>query len=237
MQLFFSDNIQDNIVYLDKSESHHCIHVLRKIKGDVITIIDGKGNFIEGEIITANSKQVEANIISQKLQSQNLTPFLHIAIAPTKNIDRFEWFLEKATEIGISEITPLLCRHSERKTLNDERCHKIILSAIKQSEKAWLPKLNPLQTFSSFISQEHTAEKLIAHCNEDVKLQLKDFESAQNILVLIGPEGDFSKEEIASASEKGLKNLSLGNSRLRTETAGVYVCAAVSSLQTNKFLH
>lgn len=228
MQIFFSEHINDNEVILDKVESHHCIHVLRKIKGDIITIIDGKGNFIEAEILDANAKQVTAHL-KTIIKEESRTTRLHIAIAPTKNIERFEWFLEKATELGIDEITPMICRHSERRNLNEERCHKILLSAIKQSGKAMLPKLNSLMPFEKFIKEVKAQNKFIAHCYPSEKTTLKDVLNSNDILLAIGPEGDFNLAEVDTAKQNGFKDLSLGKSRLRTETAGVYVCAVLNA--------
>ena len=228
MQIFFSEHINDNEVILDKVESHHCIHVLRKIKGDIITVIDGKGSFIEAEIIYANAKQVTAQI-KAIIKEEITPPHLHIAIAPTKNMERFEWFLEKATELGIDEITPMICRHSERRNLNEERCHKILLSAIKQSGKAMLPKLNSLMPFEKFITEVKAQNKFIAHCYPSEKTTLKDVLNSNDILLAIGPEGDFNLAEVDTAKQNGFKDLSLGKSRLRTETAGVYVCAVLNA--------
>lgn len=228
MQLFFSEHINDNEVILDKVESHHCVHVLRKIKGDIITVIDGKGSFIEAEIIYANAKQVTAQI-KAIIKEEIALHHLHIAIAPTKNMERFEWFLEKATELGVAEITPIICRHSERRNLNEERCNKILLSAIKQSGKAMLPKLNNLIQFEKFITEVKVPNKFIAHCYPSEKSTLNSALNGNDILIAIGPEGDFNLAEVDTAKQNGFKDLSLGKSRLRTETAGVYVCAVLNA--------
>jgi 16S rRNA (uracil1498-N3)-methyltransferase len=157
--------------------------------------------------------------------------FLHIAIAPTKNIERLEWFLEKSTEIGISEITPLLCEHSERKIVKNDRLERVIISAAKQSVKAFFPKLNSLQEFNLLVTSKFDGEKYIAHCNKQDLPLLKNVISLKGkSLILIGPEGDFSPKEVSFALENGFKEISLGTSRLRTETAGIVACDTVSIL-------
>ena len=154
---------------------------------------------------------------------------LHIAIAPTKNIERFEWFIEKATEIGIDEITPIVCRFSERKIIKPERLERIINSAAKQSVKAFFPTLNPLCTFDELLQQSHAKGKFIAHCYDgDKKLLKKAIAGCDDMLILIGPEGDFSKDEIEKATHAGYKQVTLGDSRLRTETAGIMACATIA---------
>jgi 16S rRNA (uracil1498-N3)-methyltransferase len=189
-----------------------------------------KGRFLsEAEIADANPKKCRLTIVNSALDFGKRNFHLHIAIAPTKNIDRFEWFLEKATEIGIDEITPLLTSHSERKTINAERLEKILVSAMKQSLKAYLPQLHELTTFKELIINNKTENKFIAYCDEIQKIHLKDLATkGNNTLILIGPEGDFSPEEIKLAIENGFKVVSLGESRLRTETAGIVACHIVN---------
>jgi 16S rRNA (uracil1498-N3)-methyltransferase len=229
MNLFYTPNISEDHFILDEIESKHCIKVLRLKEGDTIFLVDGKGSYFETKITDAHPKRCTVQVIEKKTEYEKLNYNLHIAIAPVKSIDRYEWFLEKTTEIGISEITPLLCRYSERKVIKEERLKKIITSAMKQSIKAYHPTLNPMISFKEFIKMPFSGDKFIAHCENGVKNPLKDLVSkGKNTLILIGPEGDFSKEEIDTAIANGFKEISLGNSRLRTETAGVVACHTVS---------
>jgi 16S rRNA (uracil1498-N3)-methyltransferase len=198
-------------------------------QGDTIFLVDGKGGFFETKITDPHPKRCTVVVIDKKLQYEQLSYNLHIAIAPVKSIDRYEWFLEKATEIGIDEITPLLCRYSERKAIKEERLNKIITSAMKQSIKAYHPTLNPMISFNEFIKTSFNGDKFIAHCENGEKEPLKNLvKKGVDTLILIGPEGDFSKDEIDTALANGFKEISLGNSRLRTETAGVVACHTVS---------
>lgn len=229
MQLFYVPGITENEILLDETESKHAIRVLRLKTGDKVQVVDGKGGFYTAEIIDTYSKKSRLRIIETQKNYGERNFNLHIAIAPTKNNDRFEWFLEKATEIGINEITPLLCEHSERKTIKPDRLEKILVSAMKQSLKTWLPKLNPMISFHEFIKRDGTTLKFIAHCNEGTKPHLKnEVEKGRNTIILIGPEGDFSPEEVNLARMNGFREISLGNSRLRTETAGIVACHIVN---------
>ncbi len=229
MQLFYVPNISGTEIILDETESKHAVRVLRLQNGNRVQVIDGKGGFYESEIADANQKKCRLSIINSKLEFGKKDFHLHIAIAPTKNIDRFEWFLEKATEIGIDEITPLLTSHSERKTVNPERLEKILASAMKQSLKAYLPKLNDLTTFKELVVSNKTGNKYIAYCDEVQKIHLKDLViKGKDTLILIGPEGDFSPREIQLALENGFSVVSLGKARLRTETAGIVACHIVN---------
>ena len=222
MHLFYTPDLNGNLYTLNEIESKHCVRVLRLNIDDEIQLIDGKGSFFTAKIIDSNSKKCIVEIIDTKTEFGIRNHYLHIAIAPTKNIDRFEWFLEKATEIGIDEITPIICEHSERKTIKPESLEKIIVSAIKQSIKAYKPKLNNLISYVDFISQNSDCKKYIAHCEENTKTLLKnDYYKGHNAIVLIGPEGDFSPNEIKLAKQNGFTEISLGESRLRTETAGI----------------
>lgn len=232
MQLFYNPNISDNAkeVTLDKEESRHIVKVLRMKESDTFKITNGKGSFFSAEIISANPKSCLVKIISQ--EKQNPLPYqLHLAVAPTKLNDRYEWFLEKATEIGISEITPIICDHSERKTIKPERYEKILQSAMKQSLKAYLPVLNEAVSYKDFIDSKKSSEELkyIAHCEETDKKSLKAvLLPRQKITIMIGPEGDFSNEEIQFAKQSGFIPVTLGESRLRTETAAVVACHSVA---------
>lgn len=224
MHVFYTPDILRN-PELPEEEAQHCTRVLRLGVGDNITLTDGKGNFYKAEITVANSKRCLV-AITETIHQNPLWPcHLHIAVAPTKNMDRNEWFAEKATEIGIDELTFLNCRFSERKVIKTERIEKILISAIKQSLKARLPKLNEMMDFTKFIAQDFKGQKFIAHCYEGEKPLLKDvLTPGKDAVVLIGPEGDFSEEEVKAAIERGFTPISLGKSRLRTETAALVAC-------------
>jgi 16S rRNA (uracil1498-N3)-methyltransferase len=229
MHLFYVSDISDTEIILDETESKHAVRVLRLQNGNQVEIIDGAGGFYKAQITDANPKKCRLIIVESQKEFGKKDFHLHIAIAPTKNIDRFEWFLEKATEIGIDEITPLLTTHSERKVVNPERLEKILVSAMKQSLKAYLPVLNNLTTFKELVINNKTENKYIAYCDEIQKTHLKDLVAKENnTLILIGPEGDFSPEEVKLAIENGFKVVSLGESRLRTETAGIVACHIVN---------
>lgn len=224
MQLFFNPDLNpaSNSISFDKLESKHIIRVLRKRENDILNITDGKGNLYDAKISLANDKHCIADIIAVHKQPKTWSYYLHIAIAPTKNNDRFEWFLEKATEIGIDEITPILCQNSERKVVKLERLEKIVVSAMKQSLQCVLPQLNPPTSFSDFLNQNHSGTLCIAHCEDSKKTLLKHaVQTSNKTTILIGPEGDFSVAEITKALDKGFHPVSLGENRLRTETAGL----------------
>ena len=222
--IFFTPDILSN-VELPAEEALHCIKVLRKKEGDEILLTDGKGFFYDAEIMQANPKHCMVNILKTIEQPKGWNFNLQIAFAPTKNIDRIEWFAEKATEIGIDHLSPILCRHSERKEIKAQRIEKILVSAMKQSQKALLPQLDDMQSFSKFIKQEFDGQKFIAHCYPQEKVLLKDiYKKGGNALILIGPEGDFSEEEVKMAIDNGFEPISLGESRLRTETAALVAC-------------
>ena len=226
MQLFYCPELLNDASFLSKEESSHCFKVLRKKVGDHIHVIDGVGGFYEAEITIASQKKVIFNVIKKWNQPQN--PYsLHIAIAPTKNNDRFEWFLEKATEIGIDEVTPIICEHSERKMIKNERMEKIIISAAKQSLKSKLPKINKVTSFNDFMNKKHSSHCFIAHCLSSQKNKLKN-EVVSESTILIGPEGDFSTLEVEVALKNNFIPISLGSSRLRTETAGVIACHTIA---------
>lgn len=229
MQLFYNPIIdeQTTTFAFDKEESKHIIKVLRKKDGDILQVTNGLGFLFECEITLASDNKCTVQINS--FEKKETPKFhLHLAVAPTKMNDRFEWFLEKATEIGIQEITPIICDRSERKIINKERFDKIILSALKQANELYLPKLNEAVTFKEFISQQNKGLQLIAHCEETDKKTLKSVLKAnEDITLLIGPEGDFSVKEIGLALENNYIPVSLGNTRLRTETAAIVACHSV----------
>jgi 16S rRNA (uracil1498-N3)-methyltransferase len=231
MQLFYNPDINQEIktIVFDKIESRHIIKVLRKREHDILHITNGLGFLFEAKITFANDKKCEAIITSSSKKEKPWNYYLHVAIAPTKNNDRFEWFLEKATEIGIDEITPIICQNSERKVINTDRFEKIIQSAMKQSLKFTLPKLNEAVKFSDFISQKKEGSLCIAHCEDVEKTMLKNaVKNQQKITILIGPEGDFSVTEIKLAQQNKYTPISLGESRLRTETAGLVAVNTVA---------
>lgn len=230
MHLFYTPDIVGDAYQLSEEESRHCIKVLRLGMGDVVQLIDGKGGLYKAEILDPHHKHTTLKIQEHVQEYSKRNHYLHIAVAPTKNIERFEWFLEKATEIGIDEITPLICERSERKEVKVERLNKIITSAIKQSLKAYHPKLNDLCTFKNFLKLP-AEEKFIAHCINQEKSALKDKISKHgNYTILIGPEGDFSPLEIDLAVSDNYIPISLGASRLRTETAALQACFEINFL-------
>lgn len=230
MQLFYNPEINDSTVQFSfqKEESKHIVKVLRKSVGDILHITNGNGWLFSAEITIPNINKCTAKIVSKALQpppSYNL----HLAVAPTKMNDRYEWFLEKATEIGLHSITPILCDHSERKVIKPERFERVLQSAMKQSLSCYLPKLNEVISFNDFIKQEFKGDLFIAHCEETDKKSLKEkLKSKTEITILIGPEGDFSTKEIKQALENNFIPVSLGNTRLRTETAAIVACHSVA---------
>ncbi|MDR2010183.1 MAG: 16S rRNA (uracil(1498)-N(3))-methyltransferase [Bacteroidales bacterium] len=230
MKLFFIPDII-NIQTLSEEESHHCSKVLRLKNNDIIYITDGSGNLYKSKIVAIHPKKTEIEILEVQQEYGKRPYYIHIAIAPTKNIDRFEWFIEKSTEIGIDEITPLLCKNSERKIIKTERLNKIAESAMKQSYKAYHPKINDLTTLNHFIKNNPSlnSQKFIAHCEDEEKIFLgKQIEKKSEYLILIGPEGDFTLDEIHLAKQEHFSPTSLGKNRLRTETAGIVACNIAS---------
>jgi len=225
MQIFYTPKIQGKVHILDEAESKHAIRVLRLSTGDTVHLVDGKGNFYEAEITEANPRNCRVEVVKQIREFGKRRHYLHLAVAPTKNIDRFEWFLEKATEIGIDEITPILCDHSERKVIQNNRLEKVIISAMKQSLKAYLPRLNPLTPVKQMLYSGLDGNKFIAHCYDQEKRELKkEIAASLSNLILIGPEGDFSEEEVNLAVQQEFVPVELGKSRLRTETAAIVAC-------------
>ena len=221
MHVFYTPDIATN-VEMPEEEVGHCLRVLRLTTGDEVTLTDGKGNFYKAVISAATNKRCQLKVIETLPQEKGWTGWLHVAMAPTKNMDRTEWFAEKATEIGFVELTFLNCRYSERKVIKTERIDKILVSAIKQSLKANKPVLNEMMDFNKFIAQDFPGKKFICHCYEGEKKLLKEaIVPGEDALILVGPEGDFSEEEVAKAIEAGFQPVSLGKSRLRTETAAL----------------
>lgn len=236
MYIFYESNISSKIISLNEIESKHCIKVLRLNINDQILILDGQGGLHTGKIIDANPKKCSVEIIKTVGEYNRRDYYLHIAIAPTKNMDRLEWFLEKTTEIGIDEITPLLCDRSERKVVKQDRLFKVVQSAMKQAMVAKHPVINEMCNFNSFVeSTSNTENKFIAHCEENEKKLLFDYDlRSKSCLILIGPEGDFSPDEIQLAIKHDFKEISLGQNRLRTETAGIVACNTISNINQQK---
>jgi 16S rRNA (uracil1498-N3)-methyltransferase len=226
MQLFYHQEINETIDYFTfpKEESRHIAKVLRKTEGDTLNITNGKGWLFNAEITIADQKNCQVAITSKELQPKRAYS-LHLAVAPTKMNDRYEWFLEKATEIGIDYITPIICDRSERKVIKLERFEKILQSAMKQSLNCYLPKINAPISFKDFISQEQSGQLFIAHCEETERKSLKqELKPMTDVTVLIGPEGDFNVKEIEMALQQNFIPVTLGSTRLRTETAAIVAC-------------
>ena len=232
--IFYTPDIQGLQYTLNEEESSHAVRVLRLKAGDEITLVDGQGGRYSARIAEAHPKRCGIEIAEQQAEYGKRPYRLHIGIAPTKNIDRFEWFIEKATEIGIDEITPLLCERSERKHVNTERLQRVMIAAMKQSQKAYLPQLNEMTTFGKWLEIPKQGNCYIAHCNDGNRQMLKTaYRPGQDATIAIGPEGDFSLEEVTQALGYGFKEITLGTSRLRTETAGVAACHGVYFVNEN----
>ena len=230
MHLFFCSDITDGNYTLNEEESKHCIRVLRLKIGDIIYLTDGQGDLYKTELIDEQPKRCSVKILGTKKEFGKKFFSIHMAVAPTKNINRYEWFLEKATEIGVNEIIPLICKHSERKEVKINRLEKVVMSALKQSLKAYLPKLSEPFKFNQFIKQPFAGQKFIAYCEGNPELLKNLYHPKNDALILIGPEGDFSPEEIDLAISEGFIPVSLGNSRLRTETAAIAACHTINLL-------
>lgn len=232
MHVFYTPDISSDDYVLNEEESRHCIKVLRLGKGAQVCLIDGRGGLYQAEIVAETKRNVQLRVIQTTREYHQRQHSLHIAVAPTKNIDRLEWFLEKATEIGIEEVTPVICDRSERKTVKEDRLNKIITAAVKQSLQAYHPILHPQIDFEDFIKIENDSLKMIAHCLEDEPKQYINQVALprQKYTILIGPEGDFSPHEIEAALNSGYQPLTLGNTRLRTETAALAACFEINYL-------
>ena len=230
MQLFYNPDIDlsTETFFFDKEESGHIVKVMRRNSGDILMVTNGLGQLFTTEIVLASSSKCMVKVNSFANQ-ESIGYEIHIAVAPTKMNDRYEWFLEKATEIGITEITPIICERSERKTVKNERFDKIILASMKQSASCYLPKINEAIALKDFLEKEFEGQKFIAHCEDSEKKLLKNVLTKNlHTLILIGPEGDFTENEIKLAKNNNFIAVSLGNSRLRTETAAVVACHTVS---------
>lgn len=228
MHLFYTPDIAETLT-LPEPESGHCVRVLRLVEGDEIGLVDGRGHFYTAVITMAHPKRCGVRLAETRVLPPTWAGHIEVAIAPTKNLDRVEWFAEKTTEMGIDAIVPLLCRFSERKELKTERIEKILISAMKQSLKAVLPRIEEMTPFVRYVSEPFEGQKFIAHCypGDEKRLLSRCYEAGKPVRILIGPEGDFSPEEVQLALEKGYVPVSLGASRLRTETAGVVACHTI----------
>ena len=229
MQIFYVHDIKGNLFVLDENESRHAIRVLRMTKGDRLKIVDGSGNLFEGIITDPDLSACEVKITGVIRDFEKRGYRLHLAVSPIKNQERFEWFVEKSVELGIDEITPLICSNTEKPGIKRERINNIIASAMKQSLKAFRPVLHEPVAFEGFTGIDHDGIKMIAHCSPayERKKISEVYEKGMNALILIGPEGDFTGEELELASKNGFIPVHLGTSRLRTETAGIAACHSV----------
>jgi len=229
MQIFYAPDIDGDYYTLNERESKHSIKVLRMGKGDNLNLIDGRGNFYEGVIDQSHPKECRIRIINVIHGYEKRNYSLHIAISPLKNPERFEWFVEKSVEFGIDQITPVICRNTEKTGIKRERILNLIISAMKQSLKAKITVLDEICKFNDFINRSHKGKLMIAHCNKNLcRSGINEvYKGGEEAVILIGPEGDFSDEEISSSIEKGYIPIHLGPSRLRTETAGIAACHSI----------
>jgi 16S rRNA (uracil1498-N3)-methyltransferase len=231
MELFYLDKEISGIIALNEEESKHLIRVLRYKKGDSVYLTNGKGDFCKAEIADENPKACLVNVMETTPNYRKRNYRVHIAIAPTKNNERLEWFLEKATEIGVDEITPIICDHSERREVKTDRMNKVILAAMKQSVKAYLPNFHDAVPFRNFIQGKFSSLKFLCSMGASrEQLLQKLYTKGNDALILIGPEGDFSTDEIELAKKNNFEIVSLGESRLRTETAGIAACHTISMM-------
>ncbi len=229
MQVFYAPDIEGERYILNEKESRHIVRVLRMKKDDTVRLIDGKGNLYEGLIKEADQNKCLIEIVNVTRGFEKRNYNLHIAISPLKNPERLEWFVEKAVEIGVDRITPLKCYRTEKSGIKRERITNIIISAMKQSLKSELTELSPLTTFREFVAENYSGAKLVAHCDDffDRKGIGETYVKRDNATIIIGPEGDLTGEEIKTAIENGFTSIHLGNSRLRTETAGIAACHSI----------
>lgn len=228
MHLFYDSRIQGDSFELEEAESRHAIRVLRLSRGDRVVVVDGRGGWYEAVIIEDHPKRCRLKIEFAREHYRPLPYALHLAVAPTKNLDRFEWFVEKATEIGITEITPLVCRRSERRQVKPDRLERILVSAMKQSLKAYKPILHSPVSVVEFLNVKRNGTLGIAHGHPVDRKHLYELDPSGDYTLLVGPEGDFAEEELSVAASAGYTPFHLGNSRLRTETAALYITAAIS---------
>lgn len=236
MHIFYSPRISESNFYLEEDESRHAVKVLRMKEKDRLTVVDGKGNLYEAEIFQADPKKCILKLLRSESSFGKRDFYIHIAIAPTKNMDRIEWFTEKSVEIGVDKISFIQCQRSERKNINIERIEKIAVSAMKQSLKAYLPEITEMIPFKNFINMPLEEQLFIAHLEEGERKDLQNAaQKKRNYCILIGPEGDFSPEEISLAKTKGFVPVGLGPARLRTETAGVISCHILNLVNSSEY--
>lgn len=238
MDIFFCKNINNSVIQLDETESIHCIRSLRHRTGDHVAVVNGAGDYYETEIVETGKKNATLSII-RHISAYKQRPYkLHIAIAPMKQIDRFEWFLEKSTEMGIDTIIPLICKRSERTHIRLDRLQQLLVTTMKQSQQAYLPELTEPVAYKHFLNhslkEQYTGcECFFGYCDEDIQNTLNSrYTKGNDVLILIGPAGDFDETEIAMAFEKGVIPFSMGNNRLRTETAGMMACSWIHVLNS-----
>ena len=230
MNLFYSNfNNSDSDIILDEIDSKHLSKSLRKKMGDIIRITNGNGLEINGKIIRLG-KNIKVSVTNKK-QHKKADISIHVAMSPLKNPSRFEWFVEKSTEIGISEITPIITKFSEKRKINIDRLNKIAISSMKQSNQFYLPKVNPITSFDDFLKLNKDY-KLIAHLKNNNSFNKKSIANKDKIVIMIGPEGGFSEEEILKASKEKVKEISFGKNRLRSETAGVFAVSIINNYKT-----
>jgi 16S rRNA (uracil1498-N3)-methyltransferase len=240
VEFFYSENITGNEILLGDDESHHCLKVMRHHLGDELMVTDGKGKLFRAILESERKKNCVLKVLEISREESQVSPAIHIAIAPTKNIDRFEWFLEKATEIGVTEITPIICQRSERDKIKHERLEKILIGAMKQSLRLWMPKLNEMISIKNFFTHDSqlapinrglTTHDFICHCQSPNIPALKSLcQASEDVTIMIGPEGDFTPEEIGLAEANGFTGVTLGKNRLRTETAGIVSLTIVQNI-------
>ena len=231
MQLFYAADFTAPEYTLSEEESRHAVKVLRLVEGDTLHITDGRGSLYRCEVASAHQKHCLVRVVEHFDEFEKMPYRLTMAVAPTKNIDRYEWFLEKATEIGVTEVVPIVCEHSERKVIKAEREEKVITAAVKQSLKAYHPHLAEITPFAKLVRAEFTGRKFIAHCGDAVKEKrylASTLRKGEDVMILIGPEGDFSPEEVQLAVANGFEEITLGTQRFRTETAAVVAVDMVS---------
>ena len=237
MEFFYSNNIKDDLIILDSIESKHCIKVLRKSIGDKVNVVDGNGSLYIGIIHLDNSKECHIKIIDVINDYNNKKFYIHIAISPIKNHHRLEWFVEKAIEIGIDEISFIDCNRTLKKVIKMERIKKTAISAMKQTLKAKLPKINKICNYDDFIKNNKEKNKFICHLEKENKSNIFNFkvdiQKHKNVCILIGPEGDFTENEINNSKNYNFKAITLGESRLRTETAGIVACHLLNIININ----
>ncbi len=230
MHLFYTPDIEkDEFYQLNEEESKHAVRVLRLNMGDEVWLTDGRGRMIQAKLIENHPKRCNLQIVNRLVEYGKRNYHLHLAVAPTKNNSRYEWFLEKATEIGVDVITPIICEHSERTMIKTDRLHKVITAAMKQSLKAYHPILNPPIKFSELLKAKKESKMLLAWCNASFEERIEEFATPnEDLLIFIGPEGGFSNREIEEAKTAGVILVSISSSRLRTETAAIVACHSVA---------